>query len=348
MGRMGAGLVLAAVLAARPSVAGETGNSLSDRLLVVAKLQEAGNHRDAIEILEQIRETDAQNPTVLYGLALSLYAVGEDREAALIGETLIGESSGQPAPADIYVVVGSAYGRLRLWTKSEETLRRGLTAWPDNQALRIQHAISLEGLGRLDEATVELEGCLKQSPYEASLWRAFGDCLAAAGSPGKAFAAYVRSLTLEADEGRAKEVATSLWGLLFRANQGKADDASEKAEARGMALLGALRNDAHWAHQSDASYFAYALDTSLRLVSALNGQQARDLFWGPFVLDYFDEVRAAGHMEAMAYDIRRATGDPDVARWRAAHEQKVAAYRNWSERWSVNRKHLVTDGEPPR
>jgi len=78
------------------------------------------------------------------------------------------------------------------------------------------------------------------------------------------------------------------------------------------------------------------LDTSLRLISALHGKETRDLFWGPFVLDYFDEVRAAGHMEALAYDVRRATGDPEVAAWQARNPQKVNAFRDWSERWSVN------------
>jgi len=41
-------------------------------------------------------------------------------------------------------------------------------------------------------------------------------------------------------------------------------------------------------------------------------------------------------MEALAYDVRRATGDPEVAAWRANNAQKVNAFRDWSERWSVN------------
>ena len=323
---------LLASLAVAPALADEPP---SDRLLAAASLQEAGNHQEAIALLEQIREIDPRNPQVLYGLALSLYAVGDDREAAHVGSTLLAEA--KDAPADLYVIVGSAYGRMRAWEKSEEVLAQGLSAWPDSLALRIQHAISLEGLGRLDEAVVELEGCLKRSPYEASLWRALGDALSTAGAPGRAFAAYVRSLTLENDEARSKQVAADLWQVLFRGAVGvSSSDASEKAEAKGLALVAALRRDSSWAGKSDASFFAYALDTSLRLVSALHGRQTRDLFWGPFVMDYFDEVRAAGHMEALSYEVRRATGDPDVERWCRQNVGKVAAFRDWSERWSVN------------
>jgi tetratricopeptide (TPR) repeat protein len=236
------------------------------------------------------------------------------------------------------VIVGSAYGRLGAWDKSEATLAEGLAAWPDDQALAVQHAISMEGLGRMDEAVAELEACLRRSPYDPVLWRSLGDALSVTGAPGKAFAAYVRALTLGSDDARSKDVATSLWSVLFKGAAGApTSDSSEKAEAKGLALVAALRRDTNWANQSDARFFAYALDTSLQLVSALHGSKTtQSEFWGPFVLDYFDEVRAAGFTETMAYEVRRASGDPDVARWLNQHTDKVEAFRSWSERWSVH------------
>lgn len=329
------GVLLAAAIVAVAGGSVRGGADVSSRLLAAAKLQAAGEHREAIALFEQLREIDPRNEQVLYGLALSLYAVGEYHEAAHVGTTLLAES--KSAPADLYALVGGAYGQLGSWKESESILDAGLEVWPDSQALHIQHAVGLEGLGRIDEAIVELEGCLKRSPYDAALWRALGDALSEASSPGRAFAAYVRSLTLDGDDAQAKAVAASLWAVLFRGAAGSSpSDAAEKAEAKGLALIAALRHERGWSQKSDASFFAYALDTSLRLVSALHGKETKDLFWGPFVLDYFDEVRAAGHMEALAYDIRRATGDPDVARWRALNSQKVTAFRNWSERWSVH------------
>lgn len=315
----------------------------SERLLAAARLQEAGDHAAAIGLLEQIREIDPRNPQVLYGLALSFYAVGNYREAAHVGSTLLEEQKNPPA--DLFVVVGSAHGRLGEWERSEGIFREGLAAWPDSQALRIQHAISMEGLGRMDEAIAELEACLKRSPYDAPLWRALGDALSVTGAPGRAFAAYVRSLTLENDDAHAKDVAASLWSVLFQGTAGvPASDAAEKAETKGLALVAALRRDATWAGQSDARFFTYALDTSLRLVSALHGRKTTDVFWGPFVLDYFDEVRAAGHMEALAYEVRRASGDPDVARWRTENSAKVEAFKTWSERWSVHWSSVAEQG----
>ncbi len=334
--RIGTRLVGAVLLIAALGAPLQANDAPSDRLVDASRLQETGNHREAIALLEEIRQVDPRNPQVLYGLALSLYSVGDYREAAHVGETLLAEQKN--APGDLYVIAGSAYGRLREYVKSEEIFRNGLAAWPDSQTLKVQHAISLEGLGRLDEAVVELEGCIKRSPYDAALWRALGDAQSATGAPGRAFAAYVRSVTLERDEARSREIAGDLWKLLFNgAADVSASDASEKAEAKGLAFLAALRRDGPWAKASDAGFFAYALDTSLRLVSALHGGTTTGMFWGPFVLDYFDEVRAAGHMEALAYEVRRATGDPDVARWCAQNTKKIEAFKNWSERWAVHR-----------
>ena len=337
---IGTRLVGAAVLIAAFGAPLRANDVPSDRLVAASRLQETGNHREAIALLEEIREIDPRNPKVLYGLALSLYSVGDYREAAHVGETLLAEQKN--APGDLYVIVGSAYGRLRAYKKSEEIFRNGLVAWPDSPALKIQHAVSLEGLGRLDEAVVELESCIKRSPYDAELWRALGDAQSATGAPGRAFAAYVRSVTLERDEARSKEVAGELWQVLFKgAADVSASDASEKAEAKGLALLAALRRDGSWSKASDAGFFAYALDTSLRLVSALHGGTTAGMFWGPFVLDYFDEVRAAGHMEALAYEVRRATGDPDVARWCAQNTKRLEAFKSWSERWAVHRSEVA-------
>jgi len=331
---IGRGVLGAFLVAGAMGAALRADDGPSERLIAASRLQDAGNHQEAIALLEEIREIDPRNPQVLYGLALSLYAVGDYREAAHVGETLLAEQKN--APGDLYVIIGSAYGKLGAWDRAEAIFTDGLAVWPDSATLRVQHAFSLEGLDRLDEAVVELEGCLRKSPYDPSLWRAFGDALSATGAPGRSFAAYVRSLTLETDEERSKAVAADLWHVLFQGSAGASvSDASEKAEAKGLALLAALRRDGSWAKASDAGFFAYALDTSLRLVSALHGRETADMFWKPFVLDYFDGVRAAGHMEALAYTVRRATGDPDVARWCAQNSGKVEAFETWSERWSV-------------
>src|SRR5258705_5823426 len=130
--RIGSGVVGAVVLAAVLRVPVHADSGPSDRLIAASRLQETGNHREAIALLEEIREIDPRNPQVIYGLALSLYSVGDYREAAHVGQTLLAEE--KQAPGDLYVIVGGAYARMGAREKSESIFRAGLTNWPEPAA----------------------------------------------------------------------------------------------------------------------------------------------------------------------------------------------------------------------
>jgi predicted Zn-dependent protease len=212
----------------------------SARLLAASRLQDAGDHKAAIELLEQMREIEPENQQVVYGLAVSLHAIGDYREAAHVGSTLLAEH--KEAPADLHVIVGSSYGRLGDWEKAEATFRDALVVWPGHQALSVQHAISMEALGRVDEAVAELEACLRRDPYNPALWRALGDALSLVGAPGRAFAAYVRSLTLEEDT-RAKARPRASGRSCSRARPGRRRRTRRRKRAKGLALLAALGED---------------------------------------------------------------------------------------------------------
>jgi hypothetical protein len=121
---------------------------------------------------------------------------------------------------------------------------------------------------------------------------------------------------------------------------------ADAAEVAGLSMIGLLREHASWKEKSDASYFVYALDTMLKLMSALHTSEREDPFWGPFVLAYFDTMRKGGHIEALAYDIRRAAGDPEASHWNERHEERLVAFRRSSERWAVERPAESAPGVP--
>lgn len=45
---------------------------------------------------------------------------------------------------------------------------------------------------------------------------------------------------------------------------------------------------------------------------------------------YFSTARDEGHLEALAYDLRRAGGDAAAAKWCAENKSKVDAFRTWA------------------
>jgi tetratricopeptide (TPR) repeat protein len=233
-------------------------------------------------------------------------------------------------------------------------LEDGLALWPDDEALRFNLALSFAAQGKTESAVLAFEECLRRSPYSVLTWRALGDTLYDAGARGRAIVAYTRSMTLEDEPGRSGEIARRLWEMILdgvpetagsgappqrirlpRGPTGSSEDDSS-AEAVAVSVVGALRYDEAWRAKSDASFFAYALDTVLDVVSAIHSEPQRGGFWGPFVLSYFDDMRAAGHMEALAYDIRCAAGDADAEHWRLEHATEVRRFRERSARWAVD------------
>lgn len=310
---------------------------LEPRLREAVGLQELGNHDDAMALYAALLAEDPDNVRVLAGLAFSSYAKGNWADTAEYAERIVAQR--EDCPAGVYLVLGSAYGMMGLWDKAEEILLLGQSVWPADDAMRFHRAINIFAQGRMDDAIGELERCIRQSPYRPEYWRALGDALREDGANGRAFTAYARSMTLEENPETSRMVAQRMWRMLLEgAPRGldQPDTAVEAAEADGFSLIRFIRGDPEFRAKSDAAFFTYALDTVLRLVNALHAEGNKELFWGPFVLAYFDDMRKAGHMEALAMEIRRAAQDPDAVRWRANNSRKLVLFRSSSERWAVN------------
>lgn len=325
-------------------------------LIEAARLQEEGRHTEAREIYRGILAQRPNHPGALSGAALAALVAGDMAEAEALGARRL--AMPERAPSGVYVLVASARALQGSRDGALETIRAGKAVWPGDETIRHQGGLLLIALGRYDEAIEDFSYCLKRSPYRADYWRAIGDALVADGAKGKAFAAYARALTLDGSRDEAKDVAREMWDLLFDAVREErsfttiappsASQSDERyrgaAEAMGMALVAALRQDDDWRERSDAAFFAYALDTILKLVSALHEDERGDGFWRPFLFAYFDELRAAGHVEALAYDIRRAAEDPEAVAWGRSNREKLVRFRDWSERWAVDWRPQGNDG----
>lgn len=321
-----------------------------DLLAEGIRLHDAGRYDDALAMYRRVLEIDPRNVDALYEAAFATYGKGDFDGAIRRLESLVAAPASAPARA--WVLLGSSHAMRGDWTRAEAVFRRGTGYRPDDLPLRFHLALSLAALGRSDTAVVEFEGCVRLAPYRAETWRALGDALYASGSKGKAFAAYARAFTLEADEARSEAVAKRLWSMLFEGAEPsdearpRGSSSADAAEVAGLSMIGLLRQHASWREKSDASFFAYALDTMLKLMSALHASDREDPFWGPFVLAYFDTMRAGGHLEAMAYDIREAAGDPEASRWNARNGERLVAFRRSSERWAVDRRTESESGVP--
>jgi hypothetical protein len=86
--------------------------------------------------------------------------------------------------------------------------------------------------------------------------------------------------------------------------------------------------------QTDNEFFANAFGVILEMLERPDASDKdQDAFWRDHVLPYFREADAEGHLEAMAWEIRRSLNDPEIDRWTEDHAEQVAKFRDWSKGW---------------
>ena len=214
---------------------------------------------------------------------------------------------------------------------------------------RFAEGVRLHDAGQYDAAIAGLQ----EEPAHPGSWRALGVALQMAGQRARAFVAFARFLTLEPDSQRSPAAASSLWNLLFegvkstpKEEGGKPGDVSitvpppkegdDPATAEGLtiSMVAASRYLEEWKDKSDAQFFAHAFDEVLAILTELDeSAKTKDPFWSVLALPYFREAREAGHLEAMAYSVRRSLKEPDTLSWLADHAEAVDHYRAWSKAW---------------
>jgi tetratricopeptide (TPR) repeat protein len=320
-----------------------------EKLERAVALHEIGDYDGAIAAYREILVLDPGDADAQYELTYSTFLKGDYAGTVALAEKAI--SQRPDGRAGLYVFLGTARGMLGDWAAGEAVYRRGLAIWPDESMLHFHLGVSLGAQGKFDEASAEFEESLRHMPYQASNWRALADSLERSGRKGRAFAAYARSLTLDKGSQGAVRAARRLREMVFEGARSAGgslridvrvpEGASRNVgatESMGLGLVAALRYGDEWKDQSDSRFFVWAVDRVLELMSAMQSEPAgpeKD-FWGPYAFTYFNEGRAAGHMEAMAYDLLASTGDVEALHWRRDHGEANRKYRDWSDRWAVD------------
>jgi len=197
----------------------------------------------------------------------------------------------------------------------------------------------------------EIREGIKGNPGHASSWRALGVAYQNVGQRARAFVAYARFLTLEPDTERSRAVSPQLWALPFEGvtrepKEGgstgtnitipkleKKDDVSVTSQPLMMSVVAASRYLDEWKDEGDAQFFANAFDKVRAILGELGANAKRsDPFWTA-TAPYLTGARQAGHLEEMAYEIRRSLGDPETLKWLGDHADEVDSYREWSKGW---------------
>ncbi len=329
----------------------DPGGDFDARYAEGVRLHDAGQYDAAIALYRDLLKDYPKNPKILYELAFSSLSGGKPNDAIDYAARCVKQHS--PHDSECYEIMGSAYDDRGDFAKGEKAFREGLRAVPQAHLLHFNLGVNLIKQKKTAEGIAELQAGLQEDPTHPGSWRALGIASQIAGQRARAFVALARFLTLEPDSQRSAASASQLWDLLFegvkskpKEEGGKPGDVSittpppkegdDPAAAQGIAisLVAASRYLDEWRDKSDAEFFAHAFGEVLAILTELDDSaKTKDPFWSVVPLPYFRSAREAGHLEAMAYSVRRSLKERDTLRWLTDHAEAVDHFRAWSEAW---------------
>lgn len=321
------------------------------RLDEATQLHDEGRFDAALAAFDALLQARPDDSTVLCEMGNTYLAAQRPKDAVRVSARGLEQKSANVAFCS--TVLGSAYDSQGELQAAERVFQRAVKNAPDNAMLRFNFGVNLSKQGRNADAVKQYERALLLRPEHASSWRALGLAWQSAGERGRAFAAFSRFLTLEPDSPRSADAAKSLHDLLFQGvtdegpdpetGQGRINISlappkkrNDPAGAHAMALgvVAASRYTEDWKDKTDNQFFAHAFETTLSILEELGASDRKeDAFWREQVLAYFREARGAGHLEAMAWSIRRSLTDPEIDHWIEEHAEQTAKFREWSNGW---------------
>lgn len=324
---------------------------LETRLAEGVRLHDAGQFEAAIALYRDLLKDYPKNPKILYELAFSSLSGGKPKDAIDYAARCLKQHS--PYDSECHQIMGNAYDDLGELTKGEKAFREGVQEVPHVALLHFNLGVNLMNQKKTADGIAELQAGLQEDPAHPGSWRALGVASQIAGQRARAFVALARFLTLEPDSQRSSAAASQLWNLLFEGVEstpkndgGKPGDVrittpppkegDDPATAQGLAisLVAASRYLDKWKDKSDAQFFAHAFEQVLAIMTELDeSAKTKDPFWSVVALQYYRNAREAGHLEAMAYSVRRSLKEPETLRWLADHAEAVDHFRAWSEAW---------------
>ncbi len=315
------------------------------------RLHDAGQYEAAIAVYRDLLKDYPKNPKILYELAFSSLSSGKPKDAIDYAARCLKQHS--PYDSECHQMMGNAYDALGELTKGEKAFREGLKDAPHVARLHFNLGVNLMNQKKTADGIAEFEAGLQEDPAHPGSWRALGLASQIAGQRTRAFVALARFLTLEPDSQRSPAAASQLWDLLFegvkstpKEEGGKPGDVSitspppkegdDPAAAQGLAIsvVAASRYLDEWKDKSDVQFFAHAFGEVLAILTELDeNAKTKDSFWSVVALPYYRSAREAGHLEAMAYSVRRSLKEPETLGWLADHAEAVDRFRAWSDAW---------------
>jgi tetratricopeptide (TPR) repeat protein len=303
-----------------------------ERMIRGMKLHDRGDYAAAIELYRAVLKERPHDPGVVFEIGMSMVSRQSDYEETI--KFVNGElNSGVPQSPRLYLILATAYDALNEHAKAEDALRHALKEQPDDPEVNFNLGVNLTMQEKWEPAVQAFLAAIAKKPDHPTSWRGLSMSYEKLNKPMHAMIAWARFATLAPRSPMGQEAAKQTSALLLsRVRAGKSGNITVNVSGKdgageevALGLIAAQRYIDKWKDKNDAAFFAYALGDVVQMSAELS---PKDPAWKT-ALTFFDEAKAKGHLEALAYDLRRIAGDPAAEVWLVDNAAKDQKYRDW-------------------
>ncbi len=254
---------------------------MKDKIEQAAQLFQAGQPREALEVLRPVTST---SPGLMRGQTLSArcwLALGHRDKALDHLATVAGYVDKAPRPALARANLARFYALADDWDTATTILEVAVSQEPDNIELKVKHADMLANTGQWREALMIFEAAVKKYPDNASLLRSTAISAQMSKQNTRAVELYTRAMAAGLAD---KQIYSNLIGALIEL--GRVDEAHRHAgnwcelmpsDIEAMAFMALLEVEVG-NHDAAARWFDFGRFVKGRTVETPAGYDSLDAF----------------------------------------------------------------------
>jgi tetratricopeptide (TPR) repeat protein len=303
-----------------------------ERMVRGMKLHDRGEYAAAIELYRAVLKEHPHDPGIVFEIGMSMVSRQSDYEETIkfVNDEL---NSGVPQSPRLYLILATAYDGLGDHAKAEDALRRAVKEQPDDPEINFNLGVNLTLQEKWEPASQAFLAAIAKKPDHPTSWRGLAMSYERLNKPMHAMIAWARFATLAPKSPLGQEAAKQASTLLLsRVRASKSGNITVSVSGKdgageevALGLIAAQRYVEKWKDKNDAAFFAYALGDVVQMSAEL---APKDPHW-KVALAFFEEAKAKGHLDALAYDLRRLGGDPAAEVWLVDNAAKDQKYREW-------------------
>lgn len=272
--------------------------------LEVSNASQNGNYQKAVDLLATVNKNDSTYASVLVSKSYFEMALNQYDTAVATANVGLTYDCGD-LKASFYQNKGAALISQEKYEEAIQVLEEALKSFPKNHMLTFNRAISLEKLGRIEEAVKGYEQTIILNPFYKKSYLQLGNLCYNQEQISQALMCFNMFLLLEPDADGASKVINSINGIVSGKNENKKDTSiqisKDDSGFEDIDLIITNRLALNRNYKIDNPIDVAVVKQTHMLLEQLKNYDGNGGFWDTKFVPFYNWIQAEGHFNDFVY-----------------------------------------------